>query len=235
MSEPRIALISGGRRGIGAVTAQRLLAEGWKVSLGLRGGVRPDWALGIPPQQLQCVSYEAMDADGEGAWVAEALAEFGRVDAVIASAGISAGKGVLAVTDDEIREMMEVNVLAPRRLAKAAWEALAASGRGRIVILGSLSGKRVKSAASGSYALSKFAAVALSHSLRQEGYELGIRSTVICPGFVATDMAKSLTSMDPGKMTQPEDIARMIAMVLDLPNEAVVAELSVNCVLEPSF
>lgn len=235
MSDNRTVLISGGRRGIGAITAQVLLAQGWDVSLGLRGGERPDWAAEVPDDRLHCTAYEATDPNGEEAWVSSALATFGRVDAIVASAGISAGKGVLAVSDDDIREMMEINVLAPRRLAAAAWKALSSSGRGRIVILGSLSGKRVKSAASGSYALSKFAAVALSHSLRQEGFALGIRSTVICPGFVATDMAKSLTAMDPNLMTQPEDIARMISMVLDLPNEAVVAEIAVNCTLEPSF
>lgn len=71
--------------------------------------------------------------------------------------------------------------------------------------------------------------------LAPEGFALGIHSTVICPGFVATDMAKSLTAMDPNQMTQPEDITRMIAMLLDLPNEAVVSELAVNCTLEPSF
>src|SRR5690606_41521504 len=84
-------------------------------------------------------------------------------------------------------------VHAPRRLAKAAWEALAASGRGRVIILASLSGKRVKSAAAGSYSLSKFAAVALAHALRHAGFDKGIRATAVCPGFVATDMARALT------------------------------------------
>lgn len=167
MSDTRTVLISGGRRGIGAVTAQLLLAQGWRVSLGLRGGLRPEWAADIPEDRLHCTDHKATDPEGEAAWVASALAAFGRVDAVIASAGISTGKGLLAVSDDEIRQMMEINILAPRRLALAAWQALSASGRGRIVLIGSLSGTRVKSAASGSYALSKFAAVALNHSLRQ--------------------------------------------------------------------
>lgn len=232
---PRTILISGARRGIGAVAAQLLLAQGWNVSLGLRDGAPPDWAAGWPAERLHCAPYDAHDPQAEAAWVRSALACFGRIDAILASAGISAGKGVLDVSDDEIRDMMEVNVLAPRRLAQAAWQALAASGSGRIIIMGSLSGKRVKSAASGSYAMSKYAAVALTHALRHEGYAQGIRATVICPGFVATDMARALTSMDPAKMTQAEDIARMIAMLLDLPNEAVVAELAVNCTLEPQF
>lgn len=233
--QDRVILISGGRRGIGAMAAQLLLSQGWRVSLGLRGGERPDWAQDFGAGQLYCASYDAQDPAAESAWVDSTLAQFGRIDAVLASAGVSAGKAVLAASDDEIREMMEINVLAPRRLAAAAWQALSDTGRGRIIIMGSLSGKRVKSAASGSYALSKFAAVALTHALRHEGYAKGIRATVICPGFVATDMARALTAMDPAQMTQPEDIARMIAMVLDLPNEAVLAELAVNCTLEPSF
>lgn len=235
MSEQRVVLISGGARGIGASAAKLLLSQGWRVSLGLRGASLPDWAADCDANLIHHAPYDARDPLAEAKWTASALAHFGRIDAVIASAGISAGKSALEAEDEEIRQMMEVNVLAPRRLAKASWQALAQSGHGRIVILGSLSGKRVKSAASGSYALSKFAAVALSHALRQEGYSLGIRSTVICPGFVATDMARSLTSMSDQAMTQPEDIARMIAMILNLPNEAVVAELLVNCTLEPSF
>ncbi|MBS7699910.1 MULTISPECIES: SDR family NAD(P)-dependent oxidoreductase [unclassified Chelatococcus] len=231
----RVALISGARRGIGAAIGQKLLADGWNLSLGLRGDAVPDWAATAGDGRVHHQAYEATDPAGEAAWVEGAMAAYGRIDAVVASAGISAGKSVLAADDDEIRQMMEINVLAPRRLVKACWPALSACGQGRVIILASLSGKRVKSAVSGSYALSKFAAVALSHAIRQEGFDLGIRATAICPGFVATEMAFSLTAMAPEKMTKPEDIARITALLLDLPNEAVVAELAVNCTLEPSF
>ncbi|MGW9231396.1 SDR family NAD(P)-dependent oxidoreductase [Pseudorhizobium sp. NPDC055634] len=231
----RVALISGGRRGIGAAIGQKLLAEGWSLSLGIRGGALPDWAGALAPDRIHCQHYEAADAGAEAAWVASAMERFGRIDAIVASAGISAGKSALDASDDEIREMMEINVLAPRRLVKAAWEPLAASKRGRVVILASLSGKRVKTAASGSYAMSKFAAVALTHGIRHEGFEKGIRATAVCPGFVATEMATALTTMPPEDMTQPEDIARIVSMILDLPNEAVVAEFAINCSLEPSL
>lgn len=231
----KVALISGGRRGIGACIGQRLLEEGWSLSLGLRGGETPCWASEVDSDRIHCAPYDALEGAGEVAWVQGAMQKFGRIDAVIASAGISAGKSALDASDDEIRQMMEVNVLSPRRLVKAAWDPLSACGQGRVIILASLSGKRVKSAVSGSYAMSKFAAVALTHSIRHEGYEKGIRATALCPGFVATDMAMSLSSMPPEKMTQPEDIARITSMLLNLPNEAVVAEFTVNCTLEPSL
>ena len=99
----------------------------------------------------------------------------------------------------------------------------------------SLSGKRVKSASAGSYSVSKFAALALAHAIRHAGWDLGIRSTAICPGFVATDMAFRLTDMSPGDMTPPEEVARIVALVLDLPNTASVAEIPINCKIEEAY
>lgn len=231
----RIALISGARRGIGAAIAQTLLEADYAVSIGLRGGAKPDWAQSVAAERLHIQDYDATDPNAEALWAQAALARFNRIDAVIANAGIMIRKTVIEAEDDDIRQLMEVNVLAPRRLVKAAWQALAESGRGRVIVLASLSGKRVKSAASGSYALSKFAAVALTHGIRQDGYEMGIRATAVCPGFVATDMTVGLTDRAAEAMTQPRDLARMVALLLDLPNEAIVAELAVNCQLEPNF
>lgn len=230
----RVALISGASRGIGAAVAERLLAEGWAVSLGMRAPALPDWAAGAQ-DRLHLHAYDATDPEAEAGWAGAALARFGRIDAVVANAGIMIPKTVIEAEEDEVRAMMDVNVHAPRRLAKAAWEALSASGRGRIIILASLSGKRVKAAGAGSYSLSKFAAVALAHALRHAGFERGIRATAICPGFVATDMALALSDLGAERMTDPKDLARVIALILDLPNEASVAEFAVNCQLEESF
>jgi NADP-dependent 3-hydroxy acid dehydrogenase YdfG len=131
--------------------------------------------------------------------------------------------------------LFRVNVQSPLRLVRAAWPALIASGKGRVVTVASLSGKRVKSARSSLYALTKFAAVALGHGIRQSGWELGIRSTVLCPGFVATDMAAGVTTVAAEAMTQPEDLARIVSLLLDLPNTASVAELAINALLEESY
>lgn len=242
MTQPvamRVALISGASRGIGAAVAERLLADGWAVSLGVRATGRPDWMAGLSEatlaERVQLQPYDATNAAADDRWAAAALARFGRIDAVVANAGIMIPRTVIEADDADIRALMEVNVLAPRRLAKAAWPALESCGRGRVVILASLSGKRVKSAKAGSYSLSKFAAVALAHALRHEGFAKGIRATAVCPGFVATDMALGLSDRAAADMTDPRDLARIIAMILDLPNEASVAEFAVNCQLEESF
>lgn len=229
MAEPRVALISGASRGIGAAVAERLRAEGWLLSLGMRS---PDGSMA--GEGVQVVRHDAMEGD-EARWAAEATARFGRIDAVVCSAGIMTPRTVIEIDDAALDEMWEVNVKSPRRLISAAWDALRASGRGRVAILASLSGKRVKSAESGSYALTKHAAVALAHAVRQTGWDAGVRATAICPGFVATDMARAITDFPEDRMTRPEDVARLVSLALDAPNEASVAELHVNCTREELF
>ncbi len=153
---------------------------------------------------------------------------------MVANAGIMIPTSVIDAEDAAFDDLLEVNVKAPRRLVKAAWDALKASGRGRVAIVASLSGLRVASASSGLYATSKFAALGLTHGIRQAGWEHGIRATAICPGFVATDMAVPLTGeRDPATLTQPEDVGRTVAFVLDLPNTAAIAEVPINWNLEP--
>lgn len=227
----RTALISGANRGIGAAIAERLASDGWNISLGIR---KPE----AVPQHFarhHIARYDALEAGCEVAWVQAALDRFGRIDAVINNAGIMIPRTVIEVADAEMQSMLDVNVMAPLRLVRAAWGPLVASGRGRVVTVVSLSGKRVKFAGSGAYSVSKFAALALAHAIRHAGWDKGVRSTAICPGLVATDMAFGLTEMSPGDMTPPEDIARIVSLVLDLPNTASIAEIPINCKIEEAF
>jgi NADP-dependent 3-hydroxy acid dehydrogenase YdfG len=233
-SEKPVALISGASRGIGDQIAAEMHRQGWAVSLGMRNPVLPTWANGLE-SAVHLAPYDAFDTDAESRWAADAMQYFGRIDAVIANAGIMIPKTVIEADDEDLEAMLNVNVKAPRRLVKAAWAPLCESGRGRVIVLASLSGKRVKSAAAGSYSVSKFAAVGLSHAIRQAGFEHGVRATAVCPGFVATDMAAALTDRPAAAMTQPADLARIITMLVSLPNEASVAEFAVNCQLEEFF
>ena len=79
------------------------------------------------------------------------------------------------------------------------------------------------------YAQMGLAAVALAHGLRRDGWDHGIRATALCPGLVSTDMGVALFPDKASDMTHPEDVARMAALALDLPNSASVAEMHVNC------
>jgi NADP-dependent 3-hydroxy acid dehydrogenase YdfG len=101
-----------------------------------------------------------------------------------------------------------------------------------VVNLVSLSGKRIKGDNAG-YAMSKFAALALSHATRRAGWDHGVRVCAVCPSFVATDMTTAARERVPGEaMIQPADLAELVATVLALPNTASVAELLVNYTFE---
>ena len=227
----RTALISGANRGIGLAIADRLAGEGWNLSLGVR---RPS----AVPERLKAhhiAAYDAREPGSEPAWIDGALQRFGRIDAVINNAGIAVPSTVIEVAEADLRAMLEVNVLAPLRVVKAAWQPLAKTGRGRVVTIVSLSGKRVKQPSGGAYAVSKFAALGLAHAIRHAGWEAGIRSTAICPGLVATDMAFAVSDMSPGDMTPPVELARIVSLVLDLPNTASITEIPINCKYEEAF
>ncbi|WP_275195220.1 SDR family NAD(P)-dependent oxidoreductase [Bradyrhizobium sp. CSA207] len=85
---------------------------------------------------------------------------------------------------------------------------------GRVINLGSLAGKRV--GGNVGYAMTKFAVVALTHGIRREGRAAGIRATVICPGYVATDMTLNDDEIPRHEMSQPGDIARLAETALML-------------------
>ncbi len=223
MAEERVALITGARRGIGRAITERLLQDGWKVSLGLRQA-QDEWT---DNQAIHNHPYDALHG-GEEAWVETTLERFGRIDAVVANAGVMVAKSVVDIDDESLDTMWAVNVRAPQRLAKAAFAALSHSGNGRIAIIASLSGKRVASVDSSAYALTKHAAVALAHGLRQAGFDKGIRATAICPGFVATDMGLALAPDNAASMTSADEVADVVVYAINLPNRASVAEITVN-------
>ncbi|WP_369788585.1 SDR family NAD(P)-dependent oxidoreductase [Rouxiella sp. WC2420] len=231
-SPRRVAMISGASRGIGAAIAKNLIDNGWDVSLGCR---KPEDVL-IEHQDRQLVcQFDALDPQTEDRWVAATVAKFGKIDAIVHNAGVMLPVSVLKATDEEFDQTFDTNVKSPMRLSRKVWPHLVDSGQGRIVILVSLSGKRVRGERSSLYSMSKFAALALAHGLRRIGDEAGIRCTAICPGFVATDMGTALSSAEPEKMTQPEDLAHLVRTVLELPTTTSIAEIPVNWTVEDQY
>ena len=230
MSDAPVAMISGANRGIGASIADTLLAAGWRVSLGCRTPpserpTRDDW--------LSC-HYDALDAASGQAWVDETLRTFGRLDALINNAGILSQSTVLEASGDEFDRVMAVNARAPMLLTQQAWPHLVAAEQGKVISIVSLSGLRVRSAASGLYAMSKFAAQAFVHGLRHCTAETRVHATAICPGFVATDMATA-AQVDGASVTQPEEVARVVQMLVTLPPSAGIATVPINWQIEDTI
>ncbi|QNI53262.1 short-chain dehydrogenase/reductase family [Synechococcus sp. BIOS-E4-1] len=239
----RTLMISGASRGIGRAIARKALADGHRLSLGLRdlnslkGSVLDPEVAG--KHRVMLHSYSAEDSLGAQSWVDATVDYFGSFDSLICSAGIFSRVSVLFSPgeEEEIERTMKINLIAPWILARAAWPQLVHHGSGRIQMLVSLSGKESKGKLA-AYSASKFALLGLCQTMRNEGWNDGIRVTAICPGWVNTDMAHSVLaepsefwpthSLKPEEMTQPEDIADISSALLKLDNRAVPFEVSVN-------
>ncbi len=151
------------------------------------------------------------------------------------NAGLALEAGLMDEDEAPIDRMWEVNFKGPLRLARAAMPRLREAGNGRVVNIVSLAGKRLLGSAALGYSASKFAALALTHAIRREGWPDGVRATAICPGMVDTRMVADRDT-PPGEFKiEPEAIAETVAYALSLPDNASVAEILVNSRLEPSF
>jgi NAD(P)-dependent dehydrogenase (short-subunit alcohol dehydrogenase family) len=233
MGELRVAMVSGANRGIGLAIARELARRGYALSLGLRRPETLPADLGaLAPDRVLAQRYDANEPSAGDAWVAATVARFGRIDILVNNAGISRDVPIETGTDADLDALLDVNVKAPFRLTRAAFPHLKASGRGRVVNVASLSGKRVLGLNAG-YQMAKHAVIALNHAIRRAGWDHGIRSTALCPGFVNTDMVAGRPGLDMREVTQPEDLATLVGTVVDLPNGAAVAELLVNWRHEP--
>lgn len=228
----RVVLVSGATRGIGLAVASSLYSLGYSLSLGARdpAGLARTVA-GWDPARVHVAPFEAVDWPSHRAWVEAAVARFGRIDGLVNNAGVSSKMTLRAPSEAELDRIWSINCKAPLHLIHCALPHLEASGAGRIVNVASLGGKRVRND-NVAYNMSKSAVIALTHSARRISWDKGVRATAVCPSFVRTDMTADITAVTPAQMSQPGDLALLVATLIALPNTATVAELLVNCRLE---
>ena len=231
----RVILISGANRGIGRAVAEALHEEGYCLSLGGRdlGSLRT-MSAGWDSGRVHVARYDAQDWTSHRIWTDAAMARFGRIDGLVNNAGMHSAMTLRKPDEAELDAIWAVNCKGPLNLIHCALPHLEASGTGRIVNVASMSGKRVRNDYV-AYNMAKHAMLALNHAARRIAWDKGVRATALCPSFVRTDMTAASTALTPGAMTQPEDLARLVATVLALPNNASVAELLVNCRLEDTL
>lgn len=231
----RVVMLSGAARGLGRVIASRLYREGYTLSLGARDVTALERTHGgLDKARVLLHRHDAQDPRSAEDWVAATAARFKRLDGLVNNAGVLHTFGVENADIAKLDEMWTVNAKGPLLLARAAFPHLKASGEGRVVNVASLLGLRLRHPSLFGYAMTKFALVALTHAIRQEGFEHGVRATALCPSVIDTDMGEG-TGIAQNQKIQPETLAEMVALLLALPNTASVAELPVNIFAEASY
>ncbi|MFJ4093877.1 SDR family NAD(P)-dependent oxidoreductase [Kitasatospora sp. NPDC089913] len=180
---PPIALVTGASSGIGAATAERLAAAGWRLLLSGTDQARLDAVAARTGGRP--LPADLAKPDGAQRLAEAALAAAGRVDALIASAGLG-WRGPFAQTPtDTLDRMLEVNLAAPLRLARLLLPAMLERDRGRIVLLGSMAGQ-VGVREEAAYAATKAGLTMFAESLWYELRGTGVGVRLILPGAVAT-------------------------------------------------
>ena len=230
--DDRVVMISGPNRGLGLAIARRLHADGYRLSLGARRRDALDEAIAdFDDERVLKCQFDAEQSEHAKRWIGETVDHFGQIDALVNNAGIVALHELEDYDEARLDRVLEVNLKAPYRLTAAILPHLKKCGIGRIVNINSRSGLRYMPG-SADYNISKFANLALTHAPRVEAWDYGVRTTAICPGPAATDMASHLDAETVKTITQPETIAAVVSLVLTLPNTASVPIIPICCDLE---
>lgn len=181
----KVVLVSGGTSGVGLEVARQAIGAGWRVFITGTSGKKLDAARDLFKGESRlygCVADTCSPVDSATV-VAQALERFGRLDAMVASAGRGAQGDFLSGDPEEWRSMVLTNVLGPAVMARAALPALQ-EAKGHVVFVGSVFG--TKPAPGNLYSATKFAVAALADSLRQQLVGSGMRVSVVHPGRIDT-------------------------------------------------
>lgn len=197
----RVAVVTGGSRGIGRAIAERLAEAGAQVVISYQA----DEAAALETTEAILEQYQveatAMRADVSKADQAErlvnaAIEKFGRLDIVVCNAGIWEGAGIEELTEELWDRVLDVNLKGTWAVCRAAVPALKRQGWGRIVLVSSTAGQRGEANYS-NYAASKAGQIAFAKSLSVELGVYGVTVNAVAPGWVETEMtAKAFTDED---------------------------------------
>ncbi len=218
--QDHVVVITGASAGIGRATAKELIGAGARVVLGARRRERLVAMEQEHPGRAIAVDMDVRSPQNGRRLVATALERFGRLDALVANAGIGMYGGILDHTDEALETMMDTNVAGTVWPIRAAVPHMLETGAGDIVIVASVAGFR-GNADEAVYAATKFAQVGLAGALDRELRDKGIRVTTIGPAGTTTEFAMGTGRYEgmPELETflRPEDIAFAIRTVLEQP------------------
>lgn len=216
-----VVAVTGASAGIGQACARLLAEEGARVALGARRTERLDALVAeLGPDVALAVPMDVGSPAGNRALVDAAVERWGRLDTMIANAGIGLYGSVLDHDDERVDEMMRTNFAGTVWSVRAAVPALRAAGGGDIVIVSSVAGLR-GGGDEAVYAGTKFAQVGLAGALDRELRAEGIRVTAICPAGVHTEFAMG-TGREPDSpfladFLRAEDVAYAVVATLRQP------------------
>ena len=217
----RVAVVTGGTRGIGAAVAKALKAEGYIVAVNYAGNDEAAAAFsnetGIPSYK-----WDVSDFDACAAGIAKVEAAHGPVDVLVNNAGITRDSMFHKMTKDQWDAVIGTNLTSLFNMTRPVWEGMRARKFGRVICISSVNGQKGQ-LGQVNYSASKAGDLGFVKALAQEGARAGITVNAVCPGYIATDMVKAvdpaviekniLPHIPVGRLGEPEEIARAVVFL----------------------
>ena len=217
----RVALVTGGTRGIGAAISKALKDKGYKVAATYAGNDEAAQKFkaetGIPVFKWDVSSFEAC-----GAGIKQVEAEVGPIDILVNNAGITKDGMFHLMTPDQWNAVIGTNLGSLFNMTRQVWEGMRARKFGRVVNISSINGQKGQMGQV-NYSAAKAGELGFTKALAQEGAKAGITVNAICPGYINTEMVqavpkdvleKSILPLIPiGRLGEPEEIARCVVFL----------------------
>ncbi|WP_077968353.1 beta-ketoacyl-ACP reductase [Ensifer adhaerens] len=217
----RVALVTGGSRGIGAAISIALKNAGYKVAANYAGNDEKAQAFkqetGIPVYKWDVSSYQAC-ADG----IAKVEADLGPVEVLVNNAGITRDAMFHKMTPEQWGEVIGTNLTGLFNMTHPLWSAMRDRGFGRVINISSINGQKGQMGQA-NYSAAKAGDLGFTKALAQEGAAKGITVNAICPGYIGTEMVRAvpekvlneriIPQIPVGRLGEPEEIARCVVFL----------------------
>jgi acetoacetyl-CoA reductase len=216
----RVAIVTGGTRGIGAAIARALKDAGYKVAANYAGNDEAARAFneetGIPVYKWSVADYDACAAG-----VAQVEADLGPVSVLVNNAGITRDSMFHKMTREQWNEVISTNLNGVFNMTHPLWTGMRDRKFGRVITISSINGQKGQMGQA-NYSAAKAGDIGFTKALAQEGARAGITVNAICPGYIATDMVMAVpekvreaivAQIPVGRLGEAEEIARSVVFL----------------------
>lgn len=216
----RVALVTGGSRGIGEAISKALKAEGHEVAATYAGNEEKAAAF-TAETGIKTYKWNVADYESSKTGIAQVEAELGPIDVVVANAGITRDAPFHKMTPEQWREVVDTNLTGVFNTIHPVWPGMRDRKFGRVVVISSINGQKGQFGQV-NYAATKAGDLGIVKSLAQEGARANITANAVCPGYIATEMVmavpeavreKIVGQIPVGRLGEPEEIARIVVFL----------------------
>ncbi|MHA6685924.1 acetoacetyl-CoA reductase [Mesorhizobium sp. A556] len=216
----KVAIVTGGTRGIGAAIAIALKKAGYTVAANYCGNDEAAQKF-TAETGIKTYKWSVADYDACAAGIKQVEADLGPVSVLVNNAGITRDAPFHKMTREQWKEVIDTNLNGAFNMTHPLWNGMRERKFGRVITISSINGQKGQFAQA-NYSASKAGDIGFTKALAQEGARAGITVNAICPGYIATDMVmavpekvrESIIAQIPiGRLGEPEEIARCVVFL----------------------